>query len=93
MQFYKVIYELLNGTVNFPVFRRSKLKLNSVAFSPQANYIDRATAACWRSVCQLLQIERVWRGQRNGSPRPLIRFSDRSRYFFFQVAPQLSSRG
>jgi hypothetical protein len=22
---------------------------NSVAFSPQANYIDRATAACWRS--------------------------------------------
>jgi hypothetical protein len=27
----------------------SKLKLNSVAFSPQANYTDRATAACRRS--------------------------------------------
>jgi hypothetical protein len=27
----------------------SKLKLNSVAFSPQANYTDRATAACQRS--------------------------------------------
>jgi hypothetical protein len=26
-----------------------KLKLNSVAFSPQANYTDRATAACRRS--------------------------------------------
>jgi hypothetical protein len=26
----------------------TKLK-NSVAFSPQANYTDRATAACWRS--------------------------------------------
>jgi hypothetical protein len=26
-----------------------KPKLNSVAFSPQANYTDRATAACWRS--------------------------------------------
>jgi hypothetical protein len=24
-------------------------KKNSVAFSPQANYTDRATAACWRS--------------------------------------------
>jgi phage gp29-like protein len=26
-----------------------KTKLNSVAFSPQANYTDRATAACRRS--------------------------------------------
>jgi beta-galactosidase/beta-glucuronidase len=25
------------------------LKLTSVAFSPQANYTDRATASCWRS--------------------------------------------
>jgi hypothetical protein len=25
------------------------LKKNSMAFSPQANYTDRATAACWRS--------------------------------------------
>jgi hypothetical protein len=27
----------------------NKLKLNSVAFSLQANYTDRAAAACWRS--------------------------------------------
>jgi hypothetical protein len=27
----------------------TKLKLNSVAFSPQANYTDRATASCRRS--------------------------------------------
>jgi hypothetical protein len=27
----------------------TKTKLNSVVFSPQANYTDRATAACWRS--------------------------------------------
>jgi hypothetical protein len=26
-----------------------KKKLNSVAFSPQANYTDRVTATCWRS--------------------------------------------
>jgi hypothetical protein len=42
-----------------------KKKLNSVAFSPQANYTDRATAACWRSYCQLLRIEDVaWSEQR-----------------------------
>jgi uncharacterized Rmd1/YagE family protein len=29
--------------------KTKKKKLNSVAFSPQANYTDRATAACWRS--------------------------------------------
>jgi hypothetical protein len=28
---------------------KKKTKLNSVAFSPQANYTDRATAACRRS--------------------------------------------
>jgi hypothetical protein len=26
--------------------KKKKLKLNSMAFSPQANYTDRATAAC-----------------------------------------------
>jgi hypothetical protein len=30
------------------VYKKIK-KLNSVAFSLQANYTDRATAACWRS--------------------------------------------
>jgi hypothetical protein len=39
--------------------------LNSVVFSPQANYTDRATAACRRSYCQLLRIEGVaWSAQR-----------------------------
>jgi hypothetical protein len=28
---------------------KTKLKLNSVAFSPQANYTDQAAAACRRS--------------------------------------------
>jgi hypothetical protein len=42
-----------------------KTKLNSVAFSPQANYNDRATAACRRSYCQLLRIDGVaWSAQR-----------------------------
>jgi hypothetical protein len=34
---------------------KTKTKLHGL--SPQANYIDRATAACRRSDCQLLRIE------------------------------------
>jgi len=35
----------------------------------------------------------VSRGQRNGSPRPFnLCFLDRSRHFFIQVAPRLTSR-
>jgi hypothetical protein len=37
--------------------------------------------------------KRVSCGQSNGSPLPYSQFLDRSRYFFFQVAPQLCSRG
>jgi hypothetical protein len=33
----------------------TKTKLHGL--SPRANYTDRATAACWRSDCQLLRIE------------------------------------
>jgi hypothetical protein len=40
-------------------------KLNSLAFSLQKNYTDRATAASRRSYCQLLRIEGVaWSAQR-----------------------------
>jgi hypothetical protein len=68
-------------------------KLNSMAFSPQANYTDRATAACWRSYCQLLRIEGVtWSVQ--WIPMAVnFGFLDQSRYFSIQVTPQLSSRG
>jgi hypothetical protein len=63
-----------------------------VAFSSQANYTDRATVACRRSYCQLFQIEGVaWSAQR--IPGRYFGFLDRSRYFFIQIAPQLSSRG
>jgi hypothetical protein len=63
-----------------------------VVFSPQANYTNRATAACQRSYCQLLRIEGVaWLAQ--WIPTAVnLGFLDRSRYFSFQVAPQLFSR-
>jgi hypothetical protein len=67
---------------------RKKLR----GFGPLANYADRATAACWRSSANFAD-----RGCRVGSatdpPVVSLGFLYRSRYYFFQVAPQLSSRG
>jgi hypothetical protein len=61
--------------------------------SPQANYTDRATAACRRSYCQPLLVEGVaWSAQRIHTAVNL-HFLDRCRYFFIQVALKLSSRG
>jgi hypothetical protein len=61
--------------------------------SPRADYTDRATAAFRRSKCQLLDAE--WYGVISAA-EPYGRnlgFLDRSRYYFFQLAPQLYSRG
>jgi hypothetical protein len=44
-----------------------------------ADYTDWATVACWRSDCQLLL--------------PYSRFSRQEPLLFYQVAPQLNSRG
>jgi hypothetical protein len=60
--------------------------------SPRANYTDRATAACRRSDCQLLRIKRA-RGQRDESLRKYSRVSRQEPLLFYQVAPQLYSRG
>jgi hypothetical protein len=69
-------------------------KTNSVAFSPQANYTDWATATYWRNLVPTLVDRGVSRGQHGGSPTAVnLSFLDWSRYFFFQLAPQLCSRG
>jgi hypothetical protein len=60
--------------------------------SPRANYTDHATVACRRSDCQLLQIEgATWSAWRIS--RPYSRFSRQEPLLFYQVAPQLYSRG
>jgi hypothetical protein len=66
-------------------------KLRSLSL--RANYTDKVTAACRWSYCHLLQIEDVaWSAWR--IPYSLIiAFLDQSRYFSFQVASQLYSRG
>jgi hypothetical protein len=70
-------------------------KLNTIlrGFDRRANYADRATAAFWGSSTNFLRIEDIaWSAQRIPTVVNLY-FLDRSRYIFFQVAPQLFSRG
>jgi hypothetical protein len=67
----------------------NKNKINSVAFSLQANYTNWATATCRRNLVPTFAGRGVSRGQRGGSPTVV----NLSRYFFFQVAPHLSSQG
>jgi hypothetical protein len=61
-------------------------------FGPLANYADRPSdRRLLAKQCQLLRIEGVaWSAQRI-PPVVSLGFIDRSRYYFFQVAPQLSS--
>jgi hypothetical protein len=61
-------------------------------FGPLANYADQATAACWRSCANFCGEVVAWSVQWI-PPVVTLGFLDRSRYYFFQVAPQLSSRG
>jgi hypothetical protein len=75
--------------------RLDKLKykfLELHGLSPRANYTDRATAACRRSDWQIWG-QRVPRGQRDGFLRPYSWFSRQEPLLFYQVAPQLYSRG
>jgi hypothetical protein len=66
---------------------------NSTAFSPQVNYTDWATAIDQRILVPTFEDRGVSRSQRGGTLTAVnLSFLDGSRYFFFQVAPHLSSR-
>jgi hypothetical protein len=65
--------------------------MNPVALQPYRALVDRAAAAGQRSYCQLFADRGVSRGQRNGSPRPLISvYRTWIASYFIQVAPQLT---
>jgi hypothetical protein len=64
----------------------------SVARVREETIHDRATAAYRQSQCQLLRIEGCRVVSAADPYGRILRFLDRSRYFFFQVAPQLYSR-
>jgi hypothetical protein len=71
----------------------SKQQTNSVALSLQANHTDSSTTTGRRLLVPTFLDRGVSRGQRGGTPTAVdLRFPDRSRYIFFQVAPRLSSR-
>jgi hypothetical protein len=90
---YSVRSQLVYSVSSFSELLSNYFSLHGL--SPRANYTDRATAACRRSDCQLLRIEgATWSaGQRDGSVRPFSRFSRQEPLLFYQVAPQLYSRG
>jgi hypothetical protein len=68
-----------------------KTKLHGL--SPRANYTDRGTAACRQSDCQLVRIEgAMWSAWRI-PPAIFSQFSRQEPLLFYQVAPQLYSRG
>jgi hypothetical protein len=83
----------ISGPPFLPPVIGNKQKTNSVAFSLQANYTDWATAIGRRILVPTFVDRGISLGQRGGSPTAVnLSLLDRSRYFFFQVAPHLSSR-
>jgi hypothetical protein len=65
-----------------------------MAFSSQANYPNSVTATGLQILILTLADRGVSHGQRGRTPMTFnLSFLDRSRYFFFQVAPHLSTRG
>jgi hypothetical protein len=66
----------------------------SMAFSPKTKYTDWATANCRRNLVPAFVDRGVSRAHHGGSLTAVnLSILDRSRYFFFQVAPHLSSQG
>jgi hypothetical protein len=84
---------LLQVYLDLPCISGNKQNIYSVAFSPQANYTDRATAIGRRNLVPTFA-DRGYHVVKAAKPPAVnLSFLDRSRYFFFQVAPHLSSRG
>jgi hypothetical protein len=70
----------------------SNPKSKSVLLKLKKLYIDRRPPLVGE-VSDDFSVYRLPLGQRDGRYGRIIGFLDRSRYFFFQVAPQLYSRG
>jgi hypothetical protein len=76
-----------------PVNCRLSINLKLHGLSPRAHCTDRATAACRRSDCQLVRIEGATWSAWQIPPAVFSRFSRQEPLLFYQVAPQLYSRG
>jgi hypothetical protein len=71
-------YHVLYGTF-IPLRVKIKTKLHGM--SPRANYTDRATAACWRSDCQLFADRECHVVSVTDPYGRILGFLDRNRYF------------
>jgi hypothetical protein len=75
----------LSNTLSQRPSLTTQINTNSVAFGPQADYTDWATATCWWKLVPTFADRGVSRGQRGGSPMVVnLSFLDRSRYFSFE---------
>jgi hypothetical protein len=78
---------------NIPVPRLRHNEQQTPWSSPRANYTDRETAACRAKLVPTIA-DRGCRSVSATDPHGrILDFLDRNRYYFFQVAPQLYSRG
>jgi hypothetical protein len=80
-------YSLCSHSVFYTVYT----VIVNVALSPLADYTDRATAAYRLKLVPTFDDRDVV--SVTDPHGRILGFLDRSRYFFFQVAPQLYSRG
>jgi hypothetical protein len=88
----------LSATCHFPsiggVSRRNKQKTNNLSgLSPRASYTARATAAFLAKLVPTFADRGYHVVSLTDSYGHILDFLDRSRYFFFQAAPQLYSQG
>jgi hypothetical protein len=78
------VHKMASSHWTVPVSRGDKFSVATLklhGLSPRANYTDRATAACWRSDCQLLRIEGCHVVSVTDPYDRILDFLDRSRYF------------
>jgi hypothetical protein len=77
------------NAVTYKNWKKKRLR----GLSPRANYTERATSWLSAKLVLTLRIEGETWVSVTGSYCRILGFPDRSRYFFFQAAPQLYSRG
>jgi hypothetical protein len=89
MLHFPLAVPLLSIHVSCLIYHTNKLH----GLNPRTNYTDRATAACQRNDCQLVRLEGATWSTWRIPPSVFSRFSRQEPLLFYQVAPQLYSRG
>jgi hypothetical protein len=91
MVFDKIVLSFSKITEFLIVNLKLKTKLHGL--SPRANYTTERPPLVGEVIANFFCAQRVPRGQRDGSLRPYSWFSRQEPILFYQVAPQMYSRG